>query len=62
MSSPASRPRRCTRSLSHSTGFATVRRYDGMPHGFLSLPSVNVSKLALQEIAAALTERLASDR
>jgi acetyl esterase len=40
----------------------TVRRYDGMPHGFLSLPSVDVSKLALQEIAAALTERLASDR
>ena len=39
-----------------------MRRYDGMSHGFLSLASVDVSKLTLQEIAAALTERLASDR
>jgi acetyl esterase len=37
----------------------TVRRYAGMPHGFLSLPSVDMSKRALNEIAAALRERLA---
>jgi len=49
-------------TLARLAVFATVRRHDGTPHGFLSLPSVDVSKLALQEIAAALTDRLASDR
>jgi acetyl esterase/lipase len=38
---------------------ATVRRYDAMPHGFLSMPSVDASKGALADIAAELRGRLA---
>jgi acetyl esterase len=41
---------------------ATVRRYDAMPHGFLSMPTVDAGRRALDEIAAALRERLAAGR
>ena len=41
---------------------ATVRRYDGMPHGFLSMPTVDAGKRAFDEIAAALSERFAAGR
>lgn len=33
-------------TLARLAVFATVRRHDGTPHGFLSLPSVDVSKRA----------------
>ena len=36
---------------------AAVRRYDAMPHGFLSMPSVPSAKTAMDEIAAALRSR-----
>jgi acetyl esterase len=41
---------------------ATVRRYDAMPHGFLSMPTIDTTTRAMDEIVAALTERLASDQ
>ncbi|HEY8806326.1 MAG TPA: alpha/beta hydrolase fold domain-containing protein, partial [Candidatus Limnocylindria bacterium] len=41
---------------------ATVRRYDGMPHGFLSMPTVDAGKRAFDEIAATLRSRFAIGR
>jgi acetyl esterase len=41
---------------------ATIRRYDAMPHGFLSMPTIDTTTRAMDEIVAALTERLGSDR
>ncbi|MDP9246364.1 MAG: alpha/beta hydrolase [Chloroflexota bacterium] len=35
----------------------TVRRYDAMPHGFLSMPTVPTTETAFHEIAAALRSR-----
>jgi acetyl esterase len=37
---------------------AVIRRYDAMPHGFLSMPSVPSAKTAFDEIATALRSRL----
>lgn len=40
---------------------ATIRRYDAMPHGFLSMPTIETSKLAMAEIAATLRQRFSLD-
>jgi acetyl esterase len=41
---------------------ATIRRYDAMPHGFLSMPTIEASKRAMAEIATTLRQRFAADR
>jgi acetyl esterase len=41
---------------------ATVRRYDAMPHGFLSMPTIPATGRAFDEIAAALRSRIGAGR